>query len=247
MGAAPLVVNVHYQGDYIASKLKELQFDVQVIVESDIRGTAGGIWGARKLLKNASTLVVNGDIYGPLPVLELLRAPPAELVLALAPRESGEGTVGVGARGEVVRLRGERFGTELRSGDYIGVCCLASSCAQTMPEVGCLVADWVLPRLRAGGIIATRMTDVPWIDVGTLESYLRANLSWLKHSGLPHYLGVGAQVGASVELRDSLVGAGARIVGAGVIERTVVLPGAVANAPLSNSIVLPSGRVVAVP
>ncbi len=46
---------------------------------------------------------------------------------------------------------------------------------------------------------------------------------------------------------DSIVGAGARVDGVGELCRVVVWPGAVAQAPLCDCIVMASGRVVPVP
>jgi len=250
-GAARLCVNVHHVADKIESKLKQLKFTVDVFVEEEIRGTAGGIAQANALLSGAPAIVVNGDIVGELPLDELLEAPTDGLALAPAPGSLGEGTVGVGSDGSVVRLRGEFFGEEVLSGDYIGVAQLGERCLATLPEEGCLVGDWALPELRSGRKVQTVMTDVSFEDIGTPGAYLSANLAWLDRRlssalGREGYVGHLAELGPGVHLNRCVIGEGAKVSGVGLIEECVVLPGAHAVAPLKHAIVTPAGVVMEV-
>src|SRR6185369_6419315 len=174
----------------------------------------------------------------------LVRCEPQSFCFGVAPRSLGEGTVGLDAEGNVVRLRGERFGTEARGGDYVGVLALGAGALASLPERGCLFGDAVLPLLRAGGRVPSVAVTTPWTDAGDLPSLLRANLDWLAARGMEAFLGPGAELAAGVQLRQAVVGAGARVEGQGVLERCVVCPGATAVAPLSNAIVAPSGRVI---
>jgi NDP-sugar pyrophosphorylase family protein len=113
--------------------------------------------------------------------------------------------------------------------------------------VGCLVADWALPRLSAGETIHSVPLDGPWTDAGDLPSYLEANRDWLRALDLSQYVAPGAVVAPGISLERSVVGADARIVGSGVLEDCVVWPGAYARAPLSHRIVMSNGRQVPVP
>jgi mannose-1-phosphate guanylyltransferase len=245
-GIRELTINVHYLAEQFARSLAGLALDVQVIVESEIRGTAGGVAGARAHLSSVPVLVWNGDILVAPPIGQLLAQCEAQsLCLAVAPRAAGEGTVGLDAQGHVVRLRGERFGTEQRGGDYVGVLALGASVIASLPERGCLFGDVALPLLRAGGSVRSVPLSGPWTDAGDPRSLLAANLGWLSARGLAAYRGPGAQVGEGVELRDAVIGAGARVHGRGLVERSLICPGASAVAPLHDVIVAPSGRVIA--
>jgi mannose-1-phosphate guanylyltransferase len=86
LGAEKLVVNVHHEYIKIVNSLNWLSFKVEVIHEVEIRGTAGGIAGAKSLLGGMPAIVVNGDIVGRLPVHELLAEPVQTLRMALCPR-----------------------------------------------------------------------------------------------------------------------------------------------------------------
>ncbi len=242
-GACRLVVNSHYLSEKIASLVNDLDIKVHVLVEEEILGTAGGIRAARDLLPGDVTIVVNGDIYGRLPLQELLDSSEGGAVLAVVPSSGGKGTVGIGDSGQVVRLRGERFGEEVSSGDYMGVARLKGEMIAGLPPRGCLIGDGLLPHLRAGGRVGACRVSGDFIDIGSLEDYLAANLAWLRRGG-DVFVSPSATVTGDVVLSQSVVGEGARVEGRGNIDRCVVLPGARAVAPLRSSLVLPSGRVV---
>ncbi len=244
-GISELVINVHHLAEQFARTLASLALEVRVVVEAEIRGTAGGVAGARAHLSSAPVLVWNGDILVAPPIDQLLvGCEPYSFCFGVAPRPLGEGTVGLGAQGQVVRLRGERFGTELSGGDYVGVLALGSGALATLPERGCLFGDAALPLLRAGGTVHSVAVTAPWTDAGDPRGLLAANLDWLGARGLASFQGQGAEVAPGVELRQALIGAGARVHGRGLFERCVVCPGASAVAPLSDAIVAPSGRVI---
>ncbi len=244
-GFAEAVINVHHLAAVFDRYIRRLALPVQVLVETEIQGTAGGVTGARAHLRDAPVLVWNGDILLDPPILALLAdATDDHFCLAVAPRAPGEGTLGLDARGQVVRLRGERFGAETRGGDYVGVLALGSAVCDALPARGCLFGDVALPRLRAGGQVTTVVVTEPWTDAGDPRSLLRANLAWLAQRALTSFVAEGAKISAEVGLRDCVVGVGAHVLGSGFLERCVVCPGATAIAPLSDAIVAPSGRVV---
>jgi mannose-1-phosphate guanylyltransferase len=168
------------------------------------------------------------------------------MALAVAPRQPGTGTVGLGVDGGVVRLRGERFGVEVAGGDYVGVAAIGARVLQALPERGCLVGDVALPLLRAGDAIATAPVAGDWIDIGSLDAYRRANAGWLARTAGPaaSWVSPSATVGADVQLSASIVGEGATVGGSGEVARCIVWPGARAVAPLANAIVTTSGHVV---
>jgi mannose-1-phosphate guanylyltransferase len=244
-GAREVVVNTHHLSGKIAAFLGGYDHRIHVSHEPVVLGTAGGIAQARRWLGERPLVLVNGDILGEVPLQALLGAPATGLVLAVRPRPVGQGTVGLGAEGQVVRLRGERFGVEQQGGDYTGMARLDPEALRALPAEGCLVGDYALPLLRRGGAVRSARVEADFLDIGTPRSFLEANLAWLAGTGGPA-LGRGARVADTVTLSAAVVGAGAEVTGQGALERVVVLPGARARAPLADAVVLPSGRVVAV-
>jgi mannose-1-phosphate guanylyltransferase len=241
-GAEQLWVNVHHKHEQIANVINTLGFEVHVLVEDRILGTAGGLAQVRGLV-GVPLVVVNGDIVTELPLDGLLGASGPGLTLAVAPARVTLGTVGLGDQGQVVRLRGETFGGESASADYIGVACVGHECLATLPDEGCLIGDWALPWLRAGGSIGTVGSTAPFLDLGDPHSYLQANLERLRGQNV---VAPGVRVPEGIELESSVIGEQAQLSGSGVIRQSVILPRARATAPLDRCIVLPSGGVVEV-
>jgi mannose-1-phosphate guanylyltransferase len=244
-GFTELVINVHHLPGAFERVLAHFPVPVRVVLEAELKGTAGGVAGARALLRGDPVLVWNGDILVAPPLDQLLAGcAPQSFCFGVAPRARGEGTVGLNGAGHVVRLRGERFGVETAGGDYVGVLALGSRARDSLPDRGCVFGDVALPLLRAGGVITSAPVAQPWTDAGDLHSLLAANWAWLKARGLPWFVAENVERPAAVELRQCVIGAGARITGRGVLERCVVCPGATVSAPLQDAIVAPSGRVI---
>jgi len=247
-GFPEAVINAHYLGEDFINNLNGLEIIFHLIREKEILGTAGGIHGARPLFGEPPVVVWNGDILAEPPLVELTRlAASGGLVFAVAPRPAGQGTVGLGAEGQIVRLRGERFGPETSGGDYIGVAALGAEALDGLPPRGCLVADFALPLLRAGGVIQTARAD-GFHDVGSIASYHAACLDWLDRTVGPEapWVHPSARIGDGALLRRSIVGEGAVVAGKGLVERCVLWPGATVRAPLADTIVTTRGLSVVV-
>ncbi|WP_437282621.1 NDP-sugar synthase [Sorangium sp. So ce375] len=257
--AAGGVVRVALNKSHLAERfsrdlLAAFPMPVEVLHEPEPLGTAGGLANAASALGVGDVVLWNGDILIDLDVAALSAAHTANgqhgagATLAVAPRQAGEGTVGVGARGEVVRLRGERFGDEVAGGDFVGVHVVGEALRRRLPQRGCMVGDVYLPWLREGRSLATFAAPAVWHDIGTLAAYLAASARWLSQRGLESYVGPGASVAEGVDVAGSVIGAGARVEGAGALRGGVVWPGARvvlgAGAPLERAVVTAQGTIV---
>jgi mannose-1-phosphate guanylyltransferase len=248
-GFAELVLNSHHGASHLEKYIRGLPGVFHLVYEDRIRGTAGGIAGAREHLGPAPVVVWNGDIMADPPFTELLHAAaPGPLAMLVAPLPLGTGTVGVSADGRIVRLRAESFGVERTGGDYVGVAALGDAALSALPAEGCLVADYALPLLRNGGEVRAVGYDGSWTDVGSVSAYHAANLKWLVENFGEGASSVhdSARIGNEVTLASSVVGAGAHVEGAGKLERVVIWPGAHVLAPLAGAIVTTRGTVVPV-
>jgi hypothetical protein len=82
-----------------------------------------------------------------------------------------------------------------------------------------------------------------WHDIGSVASYVEANVAWLRARSSTSWLGAGAKLDAGVLLEDVVVGAGAAVTGEGSLVRCVVWPGATALAPARDAVFGPGLRV----
>ncbi|HRI71769.1 MAG TPA: sugar phosphate nucleotidyltransferase [Polyangium sp.] len=253
-GVERFVVNTHHLAHKFDQALIEsLACPVRLVHEAHIRGTAGGVAGASEALGPGDVIVWNGDILADVDVAALRESYARETsrgaiaVLATSKRQAiGAGTLGVGSDGQVVRLRGEVFGEEVSSADYVGVQMIGSSVRDRLPEEGCFMADVYLPALRRGERVATADVVTRFTDLGTVQAYLEENLRWLRDARQAAYCGEGAVLEAGVDAIESVVGSWAAILGQGVLSEVVVWPGATAHAPLERAIVMRGGQVVRV-
>jgi mannose-1-phosphate guanylyltransferase len=242
-GIGEAVLNTHHlAAAFTPERLAALPLALRVIHEPSLLGTGGGLANAATLLGDGDVVVWNGDILADVDVGALVaahRASGALATLVVTPRPAGEGTVGLGAGGRVVRLRGERFGDELAGGDFLGIHVLAPELRARLPAPGCILDDGYRPALRRGGFVGTFAVRGPWDDIGTLASYLAANARWLARTGRDAYVHESARVAAGVDTRGSVIGAGATVTGAGAVRGSVVWPGACleVKAPLEGVVV----------
>ena len=242
----PALVNAHHLPAIFVELTRGWQAIAELLLESEILGTAGGVAGARERLGPAPVVVTNGDVLARISARALLESTPRDGVcLAVAPRPLGAGTVGLGARGEVVRLRGEHWGTEVASGDYVGTLGLGEEALAALPTRGCLIGDVTLPLLRRGAGVTTLPVSGHWFAPGDgIGAYLDEHRAWLAERRAPSYVAADAHVDSGVEVVSSVVGAGATVSGVGRLEGVVVWPGARATAPLSDAVVTTRGNIV---
>ncbi len=258
-----IVVNAHHRAGDIRAFAETLPYGVAVSEERELLGTAGGIAFARELLGEGDVLVWNGDILADVDASALaathnaaseahqgtssapsprpasrLAAPAATLVVQ--PLGKGQGPVGLDERGRVCRLRQERFAEEAAGAQFLGISVLSGALRAHLPEPGVpggLVEDLLVPALRRGETVGAFLFEGPWHDIGTVPSYLAANVAWLEARGLTHWVGPGARVEQAVSLDRTIVGEGASVAGAGSLARCVVWPGARATAPMADAVV----------
>jgi mannose-1-phosphate guanylyltransferase len=240
-GATRIVVNAHHRAAQVRAFVEGLgaRAGVALSEETELLGTAGGIAHAAPLLGEGDVLVWNGDILADVDVASLVAAhqAPSEATLLVQPLPAGRGPVGVDAQGRVVRLRQDRFGPEATGGDYLGIHVLGHRLRERLPASGGLVEDVLVPAMARGEEVRAVLFDAPWQDIGTVATYLAANVAWLRERRLDRWVGPGARVDPGVVLEASVVGAGAIVSGSGFVVRSVVWPGARAVAPLADAVV----------
>jgi len=248
-GFLPVAVNSFHRSTLFRSLAARFEGIFAIVDEPELRGTAGGVAGALDLLVPGPVLVTNADVLSNVDFTELRARTPADgLCLAAVPRARGEGTLGLGAGGRVVRLRGERFGEELEGGDYVGTLGIGAALRAGLPARGCLIGDVALPLARSGGVLATVPCEGDLAAPGdSLADYLAENLAWLGGRGERAYVAPSAHVPAGIDLDRAIVGARATVEGKGALERVVVWPEARVVAPLSDVVVTTAGRVIPVP
>jgi mannose-1-phosphate guanylyltransferase len=239
-GVDRVVVNAHHHRAQVLAFARAQPGDIAVSEEHELLGTAGGIAHARQLLGEGDVLVWNADILAAVDVHALVGAHErgrAEATLVVQPLPAGRGSVGLDASGCIVRLRQERFGDEVRGGEFLGVHVIGAQLRVALPARGGLIEGVYVPAIARGATLRAFLFQGAWHDVGTVATYLDANLAWLASRGIASWTGTGARVSPGVLLDRSVVGPGARVDGSGALVRCVVWPGARAIAPCEGNVI----------
>lgn len=227
---------------------ERLGLQLTYVIEPEPLDTAGAIAFAARTLEPQRLLVCNGDVLTDLDVDQLVAAHEqhgAVATIALTPVEDPTryGLVRTGANHEVLAFLEKPSLEEAGDDRYInaGTYVLESSVIDHVPtDRRCNIEREVFPSLVGEGLHAIGF-DGYWNDIGTFESYRRANADALAG----RIAGVDALPGADAG-RTAWVHPDARVAsGASVGAGSVVLAGAVVEdgAEVRGSVVLERAHV----
>ncbi|HEX2240123.1 MAG TPA: NDP-sugar synthase, partial [Actinomycetota bacterium] len=221
---------------------------LEVAHEEEPLGTAGALKNAEALVGDEAFFAFNGDILTTVDLEALVRFHrdnDAEATIMLTPVEdpSAFGVVPTDESGRVEGFiekppRDEAPTNMINAGVYV----FEPSVLRRIPPG----RSWSAERDLFPGLVAegARMfawsTDAYWLDIGTPQSYLRANLDALSGRYVSEAIGVsptrgillgdGARVAADARVSSSCLGEHSVVESNATVEDSVLLPGAVVGA-----------------
>jgi mannose-1-phosphate guanylyltransferase len=215
---------------------------LEVTHEEEPLGTAGAIKNAESILGDEAFLVFNGDILTDADLTSIIgwhRDKSAEATIVLSPVEnpSAFGVVPTDEDGRVLGFiekppRDEAPTNLINAGIYV----FEPGVIERIPSGEVWSAERQLfPGLvDEGAALYAMAIDAYWMDVGTPDKYLRANLDALAgrfsdpeivDAGERYsLLGEGAVVAADARISSACLGSGSEIGSKATIERSVTLP-----------------------
>jgi mannose-1-phosphate guanylyltransferase len=217
--------------DAVADGARRRGMDVTVTHESEPLGTGGALKHARAAVGDETFLVFNADVLTTADLAGLVdyhRKRSAEATMLLTPvaDPSRYGVVPTGDDGRVLSFiekppRDEAVTNEINAGVYV----MEPAVLDRIPEGRAVSAELELfPPLVADGRLFAIATDAYWIDIGTPQSYLQANLDVIERAGGKSLVADGAAIDPSARVDRSCVGAGGVIEAGAQVERSVLLP-----------------------
>ncbi len=235
---------------------------VTYAVEPEPLDTAGAIRFAAEFAGIDETfLVVNGDVLTDLDITRLLRfhrEKGAEATIALHPVDdpSRFGVVPTTPEGQVVAFvekppRDEAPTNLINAGTYIFE---PSVLARIAPVGRVSVERETFPALAADGVLYALADESYWLDTGTPQAFIRANVDLLRGRNHVHqFAGVtneswvhpSATVDPTATVINSVIDRGCVVGRNAVLNEAILMPGAVvqADADISSSIIGP-GAVI---
>lgn len=265
-GVREIVLLTSYLAEHFAGVVEDAAargLDFAVAHEEKPLGTAGAFKNAQDLVGDEAFLAFNGDILTDIDLNDVLgfhRKNEAEATIVLTPVEdpSAYGVVPTAAGGRVLGFI-EKPPREEAPTDLInaGIYVFEPSILDRIPEgkVYSVERELFPGLVEEGARLFAMGTDAYWMDIGTPQQYLRANLdallgryrtSAVDQPGNGAVLSSdGAHVSATASVRTVCLGRGARIEDECTVERSVLLPGAVvgAGASVQTSILGEDARV----
>lgn len=220
---------------------------VHVTHEEEPLGTAGALKKAEGFVSGGTFLVFNGDVLMDVDlgeVLEFHRDRGAEATIVLTPVDdpSAYGVVPTEPGGRVLGFIEKPPGDEaptnlINAGIYV----LEPSVLERVPRGEVWSAERQLfPGLvEEGARLFAVAAESYWMDIGTPEKFLQANLDALsgryRDAQLPELtggslIGEGAKIDGDAQVSSASIGEGAVIEAGAVVEESVLLPRAVVEA-----------------
>jgi mannose-1-phosphate guanylyltransferase len=214
---------------------------VEVTHEDEPLGTAGALKNAEVFVGDSTFVVFNGDILTGADItglVEFHRANDSRATMLLTPVEdpSAFGVVPTDAGGRVTAfIEKPEPGTAPTNLINAGVYVMEPSVLDAIPAGEVWSAERQLfPQMVEDDVpFFARSSDAYWMDVGTPEKYLQANMDVLSREfetadvaagGI--VAAAGAEVAVSARVSSVCLGAGATIAEDSEVVRTVLLPGA---------------------
>lgn len=243
-GHQSVIVNAHYLWEQVAAWAVQNGVEVQVELPA-VLGTGGGLRAAMERLDPAGVVVVNADVLSDVDLGALLAAMPPEGG-ALALREIDPGAeitpVEADAEGLVRRIGGLVEGEGGIPGTHFtGVYALSGAALARVPDPrvhgeSCIKLS-LYGKLTEEGKLGAILHHGAWVDIGTPEAYLQANLDaltgrlklpvdpWSRGSRAPGMSWAGAGAEARGDMSLSVIGARAIVPRDATLSECVVWDG----------------------
>jgi NDP-sugar pyrophosphorylase family protein len=219
---------------------------LEYVVEDEPLGTGGAIAHAARGI-DEPFLACNGDVLTDLDLTALIefhasRDARATIALHAVADPSRYGVVVTEPNGRVTAFvekpEGEPPASTINAGTYV---LTPETLERVPPGRAVSIEREVFPELVGHGLYASA-EPARWIDIGTPESYLEANLIGIGPDGLidpSAVIGAGAQISRSVIGDHAQIGAGAVVSGSVVLPDGRVPPGAI----VENAVISTEGPV----
>jgi mannose-1-phosphate guanylyltransferase len=242
-GIRQVVCNLHHRHHQIAEFFRIHDYfglSVTFSHEPELLGTGGGLMNCRDHFEDGPFVYINSDIITDINLNDFIGAYDGSHtggLLALR-RRDGTGARVTVADGSVVNLRNILKSDRRPEHDFLGIAVLSPLVFDLLKQGYSDIVETGLIGLARGGRLGYYESRADWHDIGTIESYRRANVSLActgeamrgrvrAATGLtPADVSPGARIGAGAKVVRSVVGDACTIGDGALIEESVVMPGA---------------------
>ncbi len=160
--------------NYVHSRQKKFPFEFVVSEEDELLGTGGGLKKAYSFIQSSPFLMLNGDCLWSGDLKAFVETSPFtqdDAVWWLAPRQEDQTKIYTN-KTEIVGI-GNLWGhTSSTASCFSGIQLMKNVDRAKLPEKGCIIRDYWIPRLQEGGHIKGISEGLTsWTDIGNLKRY----------------------------------------------------------------------------
>lgn len=257
-GIDQIIINLHYRYRDIIDFFKSndnFGLEIEYSIEETILGTGGGLMKCKDMIGDSDVLLINSDLIIDLDLKLLIashreKKAPATLVLHKTDEAPVIGPVSIDGN-RIIDFKNFLGTNKTSEYIYTGVGIVSPVIFNYLTsEFSSIVYTGYVELIKKYFVAFYEHTGC-WQDIGTIESYWKANIDLLKefedlHKRILPVLGIApkkvfpdSNIKSSVHIRDSVIEKDVTIGDGAVIERSVLLPGSVIKegAGIRNSVV----------
>jgi len=246
-GITDIVCNVHYHREQIIEFFRrnnDFGLNITFSIEETILGTGGGLENCREHFKGGPFIYINSDIIVPVDLKSFISSCDTSRMdgsLLVSVSEGPDSRVTV-RDGRVINLRTLLPVGEKPGHDFLGIAVLTPEIFKYLKRgFSDIVENGFVDMVKRGSLGFHEYLG-PWHDIGSIESYHRANMAlldindnWKKEvcaaTGMePQAVAPAARIGRDCVISRSVIGEGCAIGDGAVIEESVLWPGTVVGA-----------------
>ena len=251
-GITEIIINAHYHRDLIqnfASSCKIPQVNLTVSFEEEILGTGGGIANCREFLKGDTFLVINSDILTNINLDTVARNHKesgniATMVMHDCPCFN---QIDITPDSRVKAIHKNTAPGRLA---FTGIHVLEPEIFNYLPGEGYydIISACYNPMLESGKPVNVfTASSHYWYDIGTIESYTKANMDFLRFKNIQHIKGENTRLDPSVTIKNwAVIGNNVTIYKDAVIDSSILWDNVIlkAGTKIRDSIVTPPSEVL---
>lgn len=209
-GIKDIIINAHYHANQVqefVSAFKTPNVNLSISFEEEILGTGGGIANCREFLEDNTFIVINSDILTNINLDEVLKdhKKSGDIVTMVLHNYPFFNQIDIGDQ-KVKAIHKTAAQGRLA---FTGIHVLEPEIFGLLPvekEYSDIISACYKPMLESGRKInAFTATDHYWYDIGTIESYKKANMDFLRFEDSRFITGKNTQLDPSVVLNNWVV------------------------------------------
>ncbi len=253
-GIKDIIINTHYHMEQLEHYIKACKIpgvNLTISPEPEILGTGGGLSNCRDFLKDDTFIVINSDILTDIDLDQAVEShiksgAIVTMVLHDCPRFN---------QVEAKNSRVEAIYKDTAPGRFAftGIHVLSPQVFDYLPPEGYadIISVCYKPMIESGRAInAHIVTGYYWHDIGTIESYVKANLDLLGFENKRFVQGENTRIDPSATLKNwAVIGNNVMIGKDAVIDSSIILDNAVIKngSHIKESIIISGNEIIKIP